>query len=406
MAPPNLVHDQFRQVKIHTAKCDFCDRNNKDIIRQCTTCALNFCTPCWLQRGQDGTHIMNDGDRGYAATVALGAKAQSKLKLKAEMVEKSKSPSPLQTRRRVRRRRVVIEESEDEEMGGVAESSEPSIVDVDEVQAGREQRLSERRRGKLPEPLIEEPASPSTAGPSNQNSAAETNFSDRGFGTDGDTAEAADSLLALAAGSDSPVNGSGLHFRDAKSLGDARSTDISRNSRTRDKTSSATSTNRTYSRASGPHTVVHHQEARRPSSLFIPRPRGSDIPNTPAFTPANPTWRSTPAPSSAALLSSLFPEAYDYDEHGNTLPWPATAATEPMYTGAGNLFSDDADAAYNAYFHTSAGANPGTAAENVRGQGSGFLQNRDWVVPDDEDDDMEEGEIKEGGGDGGRSSAR
>ena len=400
MAPPGLLHTEFRQVKIHTAKCDFCNRNNKDVIMQCKTCALNFCTPCWLKRGQDGTHIMNDGDRGYAATVALGAKAQSKLKPKTDTIEKSKSPSPLPTRRRVRRRRVVIEESEDEEMGGVEEPSEQSIVDVGELRAGHEQGLSARRRGKLPEPLVEEPASPSTGGPSNQTSAAETIFSDHSFGADGDTAEAADSLLALAAGGDSPVNESGLNSRD-EALNDAATTVVSHSTSARQKPS--ITTNKLYNRAGSADHIVR-QEARRPSPLFVPRPVDSHSQNMSAFTPADPTWRNTPA--SAALLSSLFPETYDYDLQGNLASWPATA-TEPMHTG-GNLFSEDADAAWNAYFRASEGgadlgmaAGPGTAAS---GTGGGTEQGQGWIVPQEEEDDTEEGEIKEGGGGGSRTA--
>ena len=54
MAP--RVHDTFAEIKIHTAKCDSCNRRNKFTIFQCKSCGFQQCTPCWNEKGEDDQH--------------------------------------------------------------------------------------------------------------------------------------------------------------------------------------------------------------------------------------------------------------------------------------------------------------------------------------------------------------
>ncbi|EEQ92643.1 hypothetical protein RJZ56_007062 [Blastomyces dermatitidis] len=69
-APPPLLnphtaapHTNFKQILIHTAKCDKCNNHNKAILRRCTTCGFQICTPCWVNRG-GGQHTATRVFRG------------------------------------------------------------------------------------------------------------------------------------------------------------------------------------------------------------------------------------------------------------------------------------------------------------------------------------------------------
>lgn len=59
------VHNTFTEVKIHTAKCDHCDKHNKETIYRCTKCGRQCCTPCWQRKGGDGTHVLHSADKGW-----------------------------------------------------------------------------------------------------------------------------------------------------------------------------------------------------------------------------------------------------------------------------------------------------------------------------------------------------
>ncbi|PGH08221.1 hypothetical protein GX51_01375 [Blastomyces parvus] len=56
-------HTNFKQILIHTAKCDKCNNHNKAILRRCTTCGFQICTPCWANRG-GGQHTATRVFRG------------------------------------------------------------------------------------------------------------------------------------------------------------------------------------------------------------------------------------------------------------------------------------------------------------------------------------------------------
>ncbi|KAL1960288.1 hypothetical protein VTO42DRAFT_8248 [Malbranchea cinnamomea] len=49
-------HTTFKQIKIHTAKCDVCNRHNKSTLHRCTDCGWQICSPCWEKRGGNGEH--------------------------------------------------------------------------------------------------------------------------------------------------------------------------------------------------------------------------------------------------------------------------------------------------------------------------------------------------------------
>ena len=152
------MHTEFKDIQIHTAKCDVCNRHNTSVMKQCTLCAQNFCTPCWLERGSDGTHMLNSGDKGYAATEArarakvTSPRSLSLLKPKKEKASVVKTPSPRLGGRnkRTRRRTVVIEESESEEDGLNNDQMDSNENDdgYGEIALETPRKLSAVRRGK------------------------------------------------------------------------------------------------------------------------------------------------------------------------------------------------------------------------------------------------------------------
>ena len=154
----SLVHTEFKDIQIHTAKCDVCNRHNTSIMKQCTLCAQNFCNNCWLARGNDGTHILNSGDHGYVATEARATPKATRprslnlLKPKKEKASVMKTPSPHLGGRnkRTRRRTVVIEESESEEEGLNKDQmdSDEDDNEIDEIALETPRKMSAVRRGK------------------------------------------------------------------------------------------------------------------------------------------------------------------------------------------------------------------------------------------------------------------
>ena len=428
MASRNEIHNDFNDITIHTAKCDMCDKHNKQVIKQCKNCGMNFCTPCLLHRGGDGTHVMNSGDDGYASAVASRAKRESFLKPKSERVVKkdSKSPSPMSPRRktrRTRRRRVIIEESEDEEVSNFEEHAEDQVNEESAPARSSEREISELRRGKLPALRIEDPASPSTEGPSNQPTSAGSQFpefdenadfdtsrmnfntddfdaSRMNFDTDNldiDTLAGADTLLAFAAGPPGSRRASDNAPR-MNLRGGAVSTEVSpvdsigtdsfgRNSFGAD----------SFGTANNNSNIITGQQAQQPSPPFVPHQDVSNIHAYTALTPTDPTWLSTPAASSSALIPDLFPYDYDIDFDLNDPQWSSTTA-QPMHFPIDASSSNDEDI-WTGIFYGDGDANDGKpATAKVNSDAATEEKNKGWIIPEE---DEEEGEIKE---DGGRAS--
>ncbi|KAI9702911.1 MAG: hypothetical protein M1836_008125 [Candelina mexicana] len=66
-------HTTFHNITIHTAKCDLCNLRNKDILKRCTDCGWSICTPCWIRRGDNGTHVINVGNGTWGADTVEAA---------------------------------------------------------------------------------------------------------------------------------------------------------------------------------------------------------------------------------------------------------------------------------------------------------------------------------------------
>ena len=107
-------HTNFMEIKIHTAKCDTCNKHNTSTMYRCQDCGQQCCTPCWMRKGGDGTHILNAGDKGWT-----GEKAQITAVPRGKRAPRKPSESKVtKSQRQQRNRRVVVvdEEDQDEEM--------------------------------------------------------------------------------------------------------------------------------------------------------------------------------------------------------------------------------------------------------------------------------------------------
>lgn len=401
-----MIHNDFVDITIHTAKCDTCNKHNKSVMKQCVKCGMNFCTPCWLHRG-DGTHIMNSGDSGYAGALANKANREKILKPYGGSVKKesSKTPSRSTTRspssvgstpkrtRRTRRRRVIIEESEDEEMDNIEEQDEDFTGPVT-AKPG----LNSRHRGKLPGLRVAEPVSPSTEGPSNQPTSAGSQFPEYedipdfdayklDFRTntvdvnDNDTMAGVDSLLALAGGPSSSRRGPANNGPEVRLRGGAGSVaalgDVNDTFQNHD-------TNTSFFAADSENIIEQHAH-------HLPQDH-TDIQALSAFTPSDPVWQSTPAASSQ-LLSALFPDDIDF----NQALWSSTAGA------FGDGLGSNAEDLWDKFFYSNGDAISGDSTKATASRPRTVCGDdgvdQGWTIPEEED--VEEGEIKEAGA-GGR----
>ena len=114
------AHTQFDKVKIHTAKCDTCDKNNKEILYRCKICTRQICTPCMVNDATKGSHLMNNGEGGRRlmptaplspgfATVNIPSEIAPVQQTSELVIQSSLS------KYRRRNARQIIDESEEEE---------------------------------------------------------------------------------------------------------------------------------------------------------------------------------------------------------------------------------------------------------------------------------------------------
>lgn len=102
-----LIHDSFKKIRIHTAKCDNCNgKRGRGKVYRCNICSRQLCKPCRQEKGGDATHYMPD--RIYEGPIAPSAASDPQTP--------STTTAPLPSRRPRRQRGVVVvEESEEED---------------------------------------------------------------------------------------------------------------------------------------------------------------------------------------------------------------------------------------------------------------------------------------------------
>lgn len=58
-----LIHDSFKKIRIHTAKCDNCNgKRGRGKVYRCNICSRQLCKPCRQEKGGDATHYMPNRD--------------------------------------------------------------------------------------------------------------------------------------------------------------------------------------------------------------------------------------------------------------------------------------------------------------------------------------------------------
>ena len=55
------LHTNFVEVKVHTAKCDSCEKHNKGTLYRCAECGQQVCSFCWTVLSGDKTHVYGSG---------------------------------------------------------------------------------------------------------------------------------------------------------------------------------------------------------------------------------------------------------------------------------------------------------------------------------------------------------
>ena len=161
-------HTSFMEIKIHTAKCDSCNKHNTSTMFRCRDCGQQCCTPCWQRKGGDGTHVLNAGDKGWtgerAQIAAVPKRKRVPRKSNVDMVTK------IQTKKQSKKRIMLDEEDED---GKMADALAEEIEEGEVVEAPpkkitkriKKSDISDKRVASTAPIVLERQASPPAASP-------------------------------------------------------------------------------------------------------------------------------------------------------------------------------------------------------------------------------------------------
>ena len=203
MSNPNRTvrtHTNFIEIKIHTAKCDTCNKHNTSTMFRCADCGQQCCTACWTKKGGDGTHVLNAGDKGWtperAQVLSMSRSQRKKPKASENGVVKKRALK--------RKAKYVVNDDEDEEEEGVEEKDDETLEEGKAVE-------KQTRRAKRPsrQPGVAETGEASAAPPNPQDHAGLSNDQpltrSTSTQTDRTVIAAADHLLLNAIDPSSPT---------------------------------------------------------------------------------------------------------------------------------------------------------------------------------------------------------
>ena len=111
------THTEFTEVRVHTAKCDSCERHNKLSLYRCMECGQHVCSSCWKKSG-DRTHVFGGGSRN--------AQPNNESKNGSGTGEKGHENA---SRTRTKRRAYILSDDDDDDIpvlkpGSVTENTE------------------------------------------------------------------------------------------------------------------------------------------------------------------------------------------------------------------------------------------------------------------------------------------
>ena len=149
------THSKFREIIIHTAKCDLCELHNKDKLYTCCSCNINMCTPCIKSAGRDDPHVLNEDSTIIPAPPM--AKGKGKTKKRPRESEgnsckpSNKAPSTALSSRKNLRKHIA--EGKETDKG---KSRQLALVDGDETESDKKAEnmlpLTSIREHKLHDP--------------------------------------------------------------------------------------------------------------------------------------------------------------------------------------------------------------------------------------------------------------
>ncbi|KAI9893980.1 MAG: hypothetical protein M1814_004750 [Vezdaea aestivalis] len=82
-------HTEFSLVKVHTAKCDLCNKKNKSAMLRCTRCSRQICRTCLVEHGGDASHSSQEGSTTWNLKKAVEEHEAAKAKDKAKRDEQN-----------------------------------------------------------------------------------------------------------------------------------------------------------------------------------------------------------------------------------------------------------------------------------------------------------------------------
>lgn len=132
--PPRVysrAHTDFTEVRVHTAKCDSCEKHSRLTLYRCMECGQHVCSSCWKKSG-DRTHVFGGGSRN-APKLATNNVIE---KGSADTKKGHENASPTRTRRRVH----VISDDDDDDFSALKTSSttkNPEPIDASKQQSRR-----------------------------------------------------------------------------------------------------------------------------------------------------------------------------------------------------------------------------------------------------------------------------
>ena len=148
------MHTTFKEIKIHTAKCDECNKHNAATIYRCLDCSQQCCTPCWDKKGGDGTHLINTGTMTAQMPTILQAdsytrnKSSKKKRRAAKGKNKAKTDSALPlSKDRVEEDKEIDSNSNCDHSSNRSLSAVQDLVDTSKDQAKKANLIKKTSKG-------------------------------------------------------------------------------------------------------------------------------------------------------------------------------------------------------------------------------------------------------------------
>ena len=133
--PPRVfprAHTDFMEVRVHTAKCDSCEKHNKLTLYRCMECGQHVCSSCWKKSG-DRTHVYG-GESRNAPKPATNNVIENR---RGDSKKGHENAATTRTRRRVH---VISDDDNDDDDDDFSALRPPSTTEIPEpIDASKQQ---------------------------------------------------------------------------------------------------------------------------------------------------------------------------------------------------------------------------------------------------------------------------